>query len=200
MPVHFAVIGGGPEQEALESHVRELGLDSMITFAGKKPADQIPSYYHCADAFVSASLTETQGMTYIEALASELPVFARPDEVLEDLVLEGQTGFLFKKPEQFAEKVQLFLAMSAEERAAMKLSLIHILPASVKKIAVLDRTKEMGAREPLYLDVLAALKGMDLTIIGGRYGLSSRDTQPNQIKAVYDELAKDCLLYTSRCV
>ena len=59
-------------------------------------------------------------MTYIEALASELPVFARPDEVLEDLVLEGQTGFLFKKPEQFAEKVQLFLAMSAEERAAMK--------------------------------------------------------------------------------
>lgn len=49
----------------------------------------------------------------------------------------------------------------------------------------------MGAREPLYLDVLAALKGMDLTIIGGRYGLSSRDTQPNQIKAVYDELAKD---------
>ena len=120
VPVHFAIIGGGPEQEALEDHVRELGLESMITFAGKKPADQIPSYYHCADAFVSASLTETQGMTYIEALASELPVFARPDEVLEDLVLEGETGFLFKKPQQFAEKVQLFLALSEEERAAMK--------------------------------------------------------------------------------
>lgn len=120
VPVHFAIIGGGPEQEALEDHVRELGLESMITFAGKKPADQIPSYYHCADAFVSASLTETQGMTYIEALASELPVFARPDEVLEDLVLEGETGFLFKKPQQFAEKVQRFLALSEAERAAMK--------------------------------------------------------------------------------
>lgn len=119
-PVHFAVIGGGPEQEALQQHVHELGLDSMVTFAGKKPSDQIPSYYHAADAFVSASLTETQGMTYIEALASRLPVFARPDEVLEDLVIEGKTGFLFRRPEQFAEKVQAFLAFSPQEKQAMR--------------------------------------------------------------------------------
>ncbi len=67
-----------------------------------------------------------------------------------------------------------------------------VLPASVKKIAVLDRTIEAGAREPLFLDVCDALKEHhDLTIIGGRYGLSSRDTAPNQIKAVYDELKKD---------
>lgn len=70
--------------------------------------------------------------------------------------------------------------------------LTAVLPATVKKIAVLDRTKEMGSREPLYLDVLAALKDKkDLTIIGGRYGMGSKDTQPNQIKAVYDELKKD---------
>ena len=67
-----------------------------------------------------------------------------------------------------------------------------VLPLSVKKIAVLDRTIEAGAREPLFLDVCDALKEHhDLTIIGGRYGLSSRDTAPNQIKAVYDELKKD---------
>ena len=67
-----------------------------------------------------------------------------------------------------------------------------VLPASVKKIAVLDRTIEAGAREPLFLDVCDALREhKDLTIIGGRYGLSSRDTAPNQIKAVYDELAHD---------
>ena len=65
-----------------------------------------------------------------------------------------------------------------------------VLPATVKKIAVLDRTKEMGATgEPLYLDVVAALKDVDLDlIIGGRYGLSSKDTTPQQIKAVYDHL------------
>ena len=67
-----------------------------------------------------------------------------------------------------------------------------VLPASVKKIAVLDRTIEAGAREPLFLDVCDALREhKDLVIVGGRYGLSSRDTAPNQIKAVYDELAKD---------
>lgn len=69
--------------------------------------------------------------------------------------------------------------------------LTKVLPKSVKKIAVLDRTKEQGAREPLYLDVLSSLSDLDIEIIGGRYGLSSRDTSPNQIKAVYDELKKD---------
>ena len=68
----------------------------------------------------------------------------------------------------------------------------NVLPASVRKIAVLDRTMESGAREPLFLDVCDALKEhKDLTIVGGRYGLSSRDTAPNQIKAVYDELKND---------
>ena len=67
-----------------------------------------------------------------------------------------------------------------------------VLPASVKKIAVLDRSKETGAREPLYLDVEHALrKHTDLTIIGGRYGLSSKDTNPSHIAAVYEELKKD---------
>ena len=68
-----------------------------------------------------------------------------------------------------------------------------VLPKSVKKIAVLDRTKETGATgEPLYLDVLAALHGhKDIEIVGGRYGLGSKDTQPCHIKAVYDHLKQD---------
>lgn len=73
--------------------------------------------------------------------------------------------------------------------------LLDVLPATVKKIAVLDRTKEAGSiGEPLYLDVLAALKDKDIEIIGGRYGLGSKDTQPNQIKAVFDHLAGDKLI------
>ena len=64
-----------------------------------------------------------------------------------------------------------------------------VLPQSVKRIAVLDRTKEPGALgEPLYLDVVEALAGMDVEIIGGRYGLGSHDTTPAQIIAVYDNL------------
>ena len=67
-----------------------------------------------------------------------------------------------------------------------------VLPATAKKIAVLDRAKEQGAREPLFLDVCYALrKHTDLTITGGRYGLSSKDTNPSHINAVYEELKKD---------
>ena len=70
---------------------------------------------------------------------------------------------------------------------------IAALPAAVKKIAVLDRTREMGsAGEPLYQDVCTALRGRaDLTVVGGRYGLSSKDTTPAQIAAVFTELKKD---------
>lgn len=69
-----------------------------------------------------------------------------------------------------------------------------VLPKTVKKIAVLDRTKEGGSiGEPLYLDILAAFKDCDFDIIGGRYGLGSKDTQPYHIKAVFDELKKDVM-------
>jgi len=64
-----------------------------------------------------------------------------------------------------------------------------VLPDTVQRIAVLDRTKESGSiGEPLYLDVVSALNGKNLVIVGGRYGLSSKNTTPAQIKSVYDML------------
>ena len=67
--------------------------------------------------------------------------------------------------------------------------LLSVLPKSTLKVAVLDRTKEHGsAGEPLYLDVLSALKDTQINVVGGRYGLSSKNTPPNQIMAVYEML------------
>ena len=66
---------------------------------------------------------------------------------------------------------------------------LDAIPASVKRIAVLDRTKEPGSiGEPLYLDVVTALKDKHLNIIGGRYGLSSKEFTPSMVKAVFDYL------------
>ncbi len=72
--------------------------------------------------------------------------------------------------------------------------LMNVMPKSVKRICVLDRTKEPGANgDPLYLDVVEAFKdnAKKVMIIGGRYGLSSKDTTPAQILAVYKNLASD---------
>ena len=71
---------------------------------------------------------------------------------------------------------------------------VSAIPASCKKLAVLDRTKEPGAMgEPLYQDICSVYKelGSDMTIVGGRYGLSSKDTTPGQIIAVLDNLKQD---------
>ena len=73
-------------------------------------------------------------------------------------------------------------------RPFSKKHLLNVLPDTVEKIAVLDRTKEPCSREPLYLDVVDALKEKNITIVGGRYGLSGKNTNPSQIKAVYDML------------
>ena len=73
--------------------------------------------------------------------------------------------------------------------------LIAAIPATCKRIAVLDRTKEPGALgEPLYMDVVTALANAgktDIKVIGGRYGLGSKDTPPASVFAVYEELTKD---------
>lgn len=80
-------------------------------------------------------------------------------------------------------------------RPFSSLHLLKALPASVKQITVLDRTKEPGAAgEPLYLDVVAALRGTKfhhIPIFSGRYGLSSKDTTPDQINAVFQNTVKD---------
>jgi pyruvate-ferredoxin/flavodoxin oxidoreductase len=79
-------------------------------------------------------------------------------------------------------KVRLYRPFSAKAFASC-------IPESAKKIIVLDRTKEPGAiGEPLYLDVVAALEGRGCKIIGGRYGLSSKEFLPRMVKAVYDHI------------
>ena len=85
-------------------------------------------------------------------------------------------------------KVRLFRPFAAEK-------LIEAIPATAKKIAVLDRTKEPGSQgEPLYQDVVTALANAgknDVQVIGGRYGLGSKDTPPASVFAVYSELKRD---------
>ncbi len=104
----------------------------------------------------------------------------------------GETaGFLASKGEKVGViKVHLYRPFSIKH-------FIEALPASVQKIAVLDRTKEPGATgEPLYQDVVSALsegmeRGSQPQVIGGRYGLSSKEFTPAMVKGVFDELLKD---------
>lgn len=103
-------------------------------------------------------------------------------------VIEETVKYLNEKGEKVGLiKVRLYRPFSARH-------LLEALPESVKAIAVLDRTKEPGAEgEPLYLDVAAALfkAGRHVKLIGGRYGLSSKEFDPSMVKRIFDELKKD---------
>ena len=118
--IKLLIVGGGPQLEELKQLVKSYNLEDKVIFTDKKTREEVPYYYACSDCFVSASLTETQGMTYIEALASELAVFARPDDVLTDLVIEGDSGYLFTTPQEFAEKLEAFYMLSDAEKEAFK--------------------------------------------------------------------------------
>jgi len=97
--------------------------------------------------------------------------------------IDHTVNYMVAKGEKVgAIKVRLYRPFSVE-------AFLGSLPDTCKKIAVLDRTKEPGAiGEPLYLDIVAAMKGKDVKIIGGRYGLSSKEFTPSHTKAVFDHL------------
>ena len=124
---HFMIVGGGPSLEVLKDKVKNLGIEEAVTFVGPVKPDRVPAFYHASDAFVSASLTETQGLTYIEALACSLCVFARFDKPLEHIVLDGVSGFLFEDAKQMAEKLEHFVNMSEEDKEAMKKNALDIV-------------------------------------------------------------------------
>ncbi len=101
------------------------------------------------------------------------------EETINAMLKEGKKVGLIK--------VRLYRPFSAKH-------FLSVLPASCKKIAVLDRTKEPGAAgEPLYLDVKSVLYGRENApeVVGGRYGLASKDTNPGQIMAVFNNLESD---------
>ncbi|SHO48861.1 glycosyltransferase family 4 protein [Anaerocolumna xylanovorans] len=98
--VKFLVIGGGPEMDELRSRTRALKLEDRIIFAGAKPWDKIGLYYQLGDVFVSASKSETQGLTYIEAMAAGLPAVAKEDDCLNDILIDGVNGYKFNNKEE----------------------------------------------------------------------------------------------------
>ncbi len=93
--VKFVIVGSGPALDKLQGMVSELGLSDRFIFTGARPWDTIGLYYRLGDVFVSASKSETQGLTYIEAMASGLPVVAKEDQCLEDILEQGVNGYAF---------------------------------------------------------------------------------------------------------
>ncbi len=98
------VVGDGPHKNELEKLAQKLNISDKVVFAGAKPWAKIGLYYQLGDVFVSASTSETQGLTFAEAMSASIPVVAKNDKCITGLISDGKTGFLFDNKEEFIEK------------------------------------------------------------------------------------------------
>jgi len=107
--VKFVLIGDGPEKSILENKAKEFGIHNQTIFAGERPWDEIGLYYQIGDVFVSASQSETQGLTYMEALASGVPVVAKSDECLDGVLKDNINGYAFHDQDDFIKYLDSIL-------------------------------------------------------------------------------------------
>ena len=114
--IKMIVVGDGPQKNELELLTHELHISDKVDFIGKVPASEVPFYYHLADIYTSASITETQGLTFMEAMASGTIVLARFDSNLAGTITDSQTGFFFTDEKSFIEKAERIFSLSEEGR------------------------------------------------------------------------------------
>lgn len=116
----FLIVGDGPDRKTIEFQIATTGLSSKTIFTGMVSQDDIALYYRLGSIFVSASQSETQGLTYIEALSSGLPLLCKKDDCLENVLIEGKTGWAFNNEKEFKEHLTYFLSNPEEAKNMSK--------------------------------------------------------------------------------
>ena len=106
----FLIVGDGPDKAHLEQLAEKLEIQDRVIFTGMVPPSRVQEYYQLADLFVSASTSETQGLTYIEAAANGLPLLCRQDMCLCDIIEEGVNGYQYTGEADFLERLQQITA------------------------------------------------------------------------------------------
>lgn len=99
----LVIVGKGPYREDLEELSRQLGVEDYIQFTGEVPHEDVAYYYHAADYFVSASTSETQGLTYAEAIASGTQCIVEGNDYLNQLLNDESLGITFEQDADFSE-------------------------------------------------------------------------------------------------
>ena len=101
------IVGNGPDLEHFKDMAVKLKIQDRVIFTGAIPHYDIPAYYAISNVFVSASVTETQGLTIIEAMASSVPVICASDEAFKDAVVDDLNGYLFKNSREYIKAIDL---------------------------------------------------------------------------------------------
>lgn len=107
--LRFLIVGDGPERAELEEQVANLGIDSAVTFVGEVKHEQIAPYYQLANLFVSSSDTESQGLTYIEAMAAGLKCVVRSGEYTDSVFDDPDIGTTFRDLPEMEAQIENYI-------------------------------------------------------------------------------------------
>ncbi|MBE2224077.1 MAG: glycosyltransferase, partial [Anaerolineae bacterium] len=144
----LAIIGDGPDKGDLEKLAKKEGMGDRVDFVGRVPFEEMPNHLKAADFFAFASITETQGLVTMEAMAADLPVIAVDASGTSDIVEDGKDGILTENnPESLAEGINRVmadpdLAKQLLEGAINKAQEFETLHVTRKMIAVYEQAIE----------------------------------------------------------
>ncbi|MBU3190776.1 glycosyltransferase [Clostridium bowmanii] len=143
------IVGDGPDRKSLEQYAKELDIADRVIFTGVISPYDIGAYYQIGDVFVSASNSETQGLTYIEALANGVPTICRKDPCLENVVKNGVNGWQYETFEQFNDELYFTISRDNDD-----------LRKNAIESAYKDFSSDMFAKkiEHIYQDTISAYK------------------------------------------
>ena len=141
------IVGGGPVYKELKDEVVKLNIKDKVIFTDMIPIEKVPTYYRLAFILLNASTSETQGLTYVEAMASKVPVLAQKDPCLNGVIVDNKNSFLF---DGFADFVKRLKELDRLDNDKLN---------QIKEEAYLtsrDYTKETFAKkvEQVYIEVI----------------------------------------------
>jgi 1,2-diacylglycerol 3-alpha-glucosyltransferase len=116
------IVGGGPALEELKKLANELDVADKTVFAGMVVPDEVAKYYRLGDLFVCASISETQGLTYIEAAANGLPLLCRNDPCIDEVVKDGENGFRYNDFSEYEKHLDFIINNPTWQENAGKIS------------------------------------------------------------------------------
>ncbi|WP_057755994.1 glycosyltransferase family 4 protein [Weissella kandleri] len=123
------IAGDGPAEEAIHNHATALEIMDQVIFTGYVEHEEAYSYYRLADAFISASESETQGLTYIEAMSADTPVVAMHSPYLDTIVTDPNVGTLVDTPDELTQPLKAYLLAKQNQQTvgnpAVRQQILH---------------------------------------------------------------------------
>lgn len=141
IPVNFLIVGDGPYFEELQQIVKEIQIEQFVKFTGQVFYKNMPQFYQIADLFVFSSLTDTQGIVILEAMASGLPAIALKDDAFREIIINNKNGFLinFEQNKHKNKKAEIESEKRAQKIFAQKVSTLLTSPSLYKKFSTVAR-------------------------------------------------------------